>query len=191
MFLFVENWDIGHDDFKEIIAAVQSIKIEKFTNGTEWPLCKRWFTKRLGNYVDTDKFTLDEFMRAITVNRSPRRFAGIIEALIRVACSHGFLKGYDEENGLEMFCKMNLKYMVLSNFEKVKLLRNVINPSIVGLDNAAFKKTITLLCDHFPGLHNVAPYLSLLKVENTDVARYLRTNQLAGNFMEVVQRWSL
>ena len=83
---------------------------------------------------------------------------------------------------------MNLKFMVLSNLEKVKLLRTVINPSIVGLDNAAFKKTITLLCDHFPGLQNVAPYLSLLKVENTDVARYFRTNQLAGNSMDVVQK---
>ena len=127
-------------------------------------------------------------MRAITVNRSPRRFAGIIEALIRVAFTDDFLRGYDEENGVDMFCKMNLKFMVLSNFEKVKLLRTVINPSIVGLDNAAFKKTITLLCDHFPGLQNVAPYLSLLKVENTDVARYLRTNQLAGNSMDVVQK---
>ena len=65
MFLFVENWDIGHDDFKEILAAAQSIKIEKFTNATEWPLFKRWFAKRLANYVDPDKFTLDEFMRAI------------------------------------------------------------------------------------------------------------------------------
>ena len=140
MFLFIDNWDIGHDDFKEIIAAVQSIKIERFTNVTEWPLFKRWFYKRLANYVDTDKFTLDEFMRAVAVNRLPRRFAGIIEALIRVAFSDGFLKGYDEENGVEMFCKMNLKFMVLSNFEKVKLLRSVINPSIIGLENAALKK---------------------------------------------------
>ena len=96
MFLFVENWDIGHDDFKEILAAVQSIKIERFTNGTEWPLFKRWFAKRLANYVDTDKFTLDEFIRAITVNRSPRRFAGIIDALTPVAFTDDFLRGYDE-----------------------------------------------------------------------------------------------
>ena len=106
MFLFVENWDIGHDDFKEILAAAQSIKIEKFTNATEWPLFKRWFAKRLANYVDTDKFTLDEFMRAITVNRSPRRFAGIIEALIRVAFTDDFLRGYDEETESTGFARL-------------------------------------------------------------------------------------
>ena len=188
MFQFNPTWDIGHDDFKEIVLSVQSIKMDKFSAGTEWPLFKQWFIKKLANFVDTDKFNLNDFKDAIEVNRVPRRFAVIVESLIKAAYSESFLKSYDDENGIEMFCKLNGRYMILTSYEKIKLLRSIIHPSVIEKDNKSLKKTITLICSHFPSFKPIAPYMALLKVENQDVARYLRTNSLAGNSVEVTMK---
>ena len=145
MFQFNPTWDIGHDDFKEIVLSVQSIKMDKFSAGTEWPLFKQWFIKKLGNFVDTDKFNLNDFKDAIEVNRVPRRFAVIVESLIKAAYSESFLKSYDDENGIEMFCKLNGRYMILTSFETIKWLRSIIHPSIIEADNKSLKKTVTLI----------------------------------------------
>ena len=93
--------------------------MDKFSAGTEWPLFKQWFIKKLGNVVDTDKINLNDFKDATEVNRVPRRFAVIVESLIKAAYSESFLKSYADENGIEMFCKLNGRYMILTSFEKI------------------------------------------------------------------------
>ena len=190
MFQFNPSWDIGHDDYKEIMLSIDSNKMVQFSSGTQWPLFKTWLTKRLSNFIDTDKFAVDAFKDATEVNKIPRRFAAIVEKLIRAAFTTNFLKNYDEDNGVEMFLKMNRRYSNLGNFDKIKLLRSIINPEMLELNDKDFKEKISLLSSHFAAFKSIAPYVALLKLKNRDVAKYLRTNNLAGNSTEITNRFS-
>ena len=164
MLQFNPSWDIGHDDYKEIMLSIDSNKMVQFSSGTQWPLFKTWLTKRLSNFIDTDKFAVDAFKDATEVNKIPRRFAAIVEKLIRAAFTTSFLKNYDEDNGVEMFLKMNRRYSNLGNFDKIKLLRSIINPEMLELNDKDFKEKISLLSSHFAAFKSIAPYVALLKL---------------------------
>ena len=83
MFNFDPSFDIGHDDYNEIIISVNAISREKFKTGAEWPLFKVWFTIKIGDFGDTDKVNLEDFVNSFEVNRFPRRFSNVVEAMIK------------------------------------------------------------------------------------------------------------
>ena len=85
-----------------------------------------------------------------------------------------------------MLTKMNQKFLNLGNFDKVKLLRAFVNPSVINQSNKEFKKQLTLLTAHIAGFKFIASYCALLKLENKDVAKYLRNNNMKGNSIESI-----
>ena len=101
---------------------------------------KVWFTKKIDDFVDTDKVNLEDFVNSIEVNRFPRRFSKVVEAMIKGGYAAEFLKDYDDDHGIEMLTKMNQKFLNLGHFHKVKLLRAFVNPSVINQSNKEFKK---------------------------------------------------
>jgi hypothetical protein len=183
MFKFADDFDITYEVLKTSLAAVELLKEFKFNEGYYWPLFKRWLVGRLDPLHDKWVFDIAAFVNSSGANRSPPRLSTLFAALIKARFSDSVLSYFDDEyDGIKLFFAINEEFSILSNFDRMKLLKKFLfNFKTIMKSEKEFKSQMNLMVYYFPELKKLSSTFCLFALPDAEAARYLRTLGYAAN----------
>ena len=189
MFNFEPNYDISYETLKTTLSSLEVTKEPKYEHGYSWPLFKKWIKARLLTAVNLDGFDHDGFLLASSTNHSPPRFSTLMAALIKNRFSDTFLADYDDEfDGILLFMALNRDFSILTNFDRVKLLKNFLFnlKNIVG-NSKSLKSQMAIMSHYFPELAGLSSTVALFALSDPEIARYLRSFNIHAKSEENIQ----
>ena len=180
MFNFDPDFDVSYETLKTTLSSLEIIKDAKYLDRYSWPLFKQWFKSRLLVLVDVDEFDHDEFLLASSTNRSPPRFSSLVAGFIKNRFADSVLSDYDDEfYGILLFIALNRDFSILTNFDRVKLLKNFLfNLKTTVGNSKLFKSKISVMIHYFPELAALSSTVALFALSDLEVERYLRSSNI-------------
>ena len=192
MFNFAIDFDVSYETLKTTIAALDVSKEAKYDHGYSWPLFKKWFAARLNTIIDAEHVDVIGFLESSAANRSPPRFSTMIAAFIKAKFSDKFLTDYDDEfDGVLLYFAINRDYGILSNFDRIKLLKDFLFnlKSIVG-NAKMYKQQMLVITHYFPELLRLSSSIALFSLTDPEVARFLRSNEVNVKSEENIEKFA-
>ncbi len=95
-FSFDDGFDIKTDIFKSTQTALSADSLVKFDEGYYFPVVERWLKVKLKTIVQSDVFSIDQFITCTSVNFYPTNFCPILEYLLKICFSDEVLREYED-----------------------------------------------------------------------------------------------